>query len=586
MSYKALLNKIPLPYRDEAYQYCRKVILKEILVNKKVYKTVTRHLNDLLRMEDDSFDFIYIPDRAEPTVRFMEILSDPKKDESEKIKLAYFQQFIVRSLFGWVRKDNHTHRRFKKAFISIAKKNGKSLLSASIQLFTLLFDVEAQARNRECYSIAQSREQAAISYGMAEDNLKILRADFPDIHNTTKITNYEGIKNLTDGSVLKTLSRDKNSMNGKFIHCAIVDEYADSSDSRILQIVTTSMAGVSPLLFIISTAGLNLSAPMHTEEIPYAEAILSGEIEDDSYFCFLAGIDNREEVYQEDAWIKANPLMELPAEAERIKRVIRDAVKKAEQTRNWGETLTWHFNMWVQADSESYMTADEWEPNEDDSIDITGREVYIGLDLSRSDDLTAVSFVFPLEKKNNYYVTSHSFLGTVQSVEAKEQMDKIPYKQLIELGYVTPSNLQSGIVNYEQVLDYIDEYVKANRLKVKCLAYDPYNINQFLALLENKRSKYPLVEVGQNYRSLNDPIKEFRLGNINKTIKHEKNLMLTRSIYNSIIKKINDAVMLDKTKNRNKIDPTVSVICAYSEAIHHKWRRKRKRPAFLDVDVS
>ncbi|MEJ7396025.1 terminase TerL endonuclease subunit, partial [Staphylococcus epidermidis] len=75
------------------------------------------------------------------------------------------------------------------------------------------------------------------------------------------------------------------------------------------------------------------------------------------------------------------------------------------------KVLVKNFNYWLQASTESYLDFNDWKKNEID-FDINGSKTYIGLDLSRADDLTAVSFIHLNEDSQQYYVTSHSFVAT------------------------------------------------------------------------------------------------------------------------------------------------------------------------------
>lgn len=112
--------------------------------------------------------------------------------------------------------------------------------------------------------------------------------------------------------------------------------------------------------------------------------------------------------------------------------------------------LVKNFNYWMQASEESYLDFNDWKKNETD-FDITNSKVYIGLDLSRADDLTAVSFIHLDETNRQYYITSHSFVGTKGGLQGKIERDLIDYRQLANDGYCTITDLSSGIINTDQV---------------------------------------------------------------------------------------------------------------------------------------
>ena len=76
-------------------------------------------------------------------------------------------------------------------------------------------------------------------------------------------------------------------------------------------------------------------------------------------------------------------------------------------------------------------------------------------------------------------MTSHSFVGTKGGLQAKIDRDIIDYREMERNGYCTITNLQSGIINSNQVLDYIERYILDNNLDVEAICYDPHAIHGF-----------------------------------------------------------------------------------------------------------
>ena len=113
--------------------------------------------------------------------------------------------------------------------------------------------------------------------------------------------------------------------------------------------------------------------------------------------------------------------------------------------------------MWRAASEEAYLDFADWKKNESD-FDITDSKTYVGLDLSRAEDLTAVSFIHLDEKNREYYVTSHSFVGTKGGLQSKIERDMIDYQLMSDHGYCSITDLKSGIINPTQVLNYIENY--------------------------------------------------------------------------------------------------------------------------------
>ena len=108
-------------YQDVAYKYAKEVLDGKRRVSAKVYKACKRHMRDLENIPNSDYD--YFPDMAQNPIDFIEILPDVKT--GKPYPLAEFQKFIIASLYGWRKKSDKTIRRFRKAMISLARKNGK-----------------------------------------------------------------------------------------------------------------------------------------------------------------------------------------------------------------------------------------------------------------------------------------------------------------------------------------------------------------------------------------------------------------------------------------------------------------------------
>ena len=101
------------------------------------------------------------------------------------MKLAGFQKFIAGSLMGW--KDHLGNRRFTKGYISMSRKNGKTLLISGLSLYELLIGKEP-ANERLIGLSANSREQASIAYDMTISQVESVRMKSPKVKQLTKIT--------------------------------------------------------------------------------------------------------------------------------------------------------------------------------------------------------------------------------------------------------------------------------------------------------------------------------------------------------------------------------------------------------------
>ena len=560
--------------KDFVTEYAQKVVNGEILASNKNVKVCQRHLDDL-KNKDLPYDF-YV-DKANHVIKFLEMLPDPKT--SKKMELAGFQKFIVGSLYGW--QDSEGYKRFTKAYISLSRKNGKTLLVSGLGLYEMLMG-DDPINERLIGLSANSRDQAGIAYDMTYAQLSAIRRVSPKMKQLTKITpSAKEILNTNDRSKIKAVSNEAANLEGHQFSYAIIDEYHEAKDKKIYETLRRGQVLLhNPSLIIISTAGTNMNGPMY-EEYLYIDKILDGVSPNDNYFIFCAEQDNEDEVHDPETWIKSNPLMELPELKKLLTKNIQPEVRTAlDSGSGLNGILIKNFNMWRAASAESYLDFNDWKKNETD-FDINYSKVYIGLDLSRADDLTAISFIHLDETNKQYYITSHSFVGTKGGLQGKIERDLIDYRQLANDGYCTITDLSSGIINTDQVLDYIEDYINRYNLDVQAICYDPYSIHGVLAEMERREWYYDLYEIRQGPQTLSNPNLDFRLNVINGDIKHHKNPLLDIAVKNAVAKNVNDSIMIEKKKNREKIDPLMSTIFAYVIACEHEWDSDTIMPMFI-----
>ena len=154
--------------KDHVTDYAKQVVNGEILASDKNVKACQRHLDDL---NNPNLGYQFDVKRANHVIQFLEMLPDPKS--GKQMKLAKFQKFIAGSLYGWINDENY--RRFTKAYLSMSRKNGKTLIISGLSLYELLMG-DDPINERLVGLSANSREQATIAYDMTMAQIQSLRA--------------------------------------------------------------------------------------------------------------------------------------------------------------------------------------------------------------------------------------------------------------------------------------------------------------------------------------------------------------------------------------------------------------------------
>ncbi|WP_200777936.1 terminase large subunit [Enterococcus faecium] len=554
---------------DHVQKYIDEVENGNILVCEKIQMAIDRHKKDIERSKRDDFPYYYEPKYTQNIVKFISMLPDPKSGKPNK--LALFQKFILGMLWGWRRKKDNT-KRFRKAYLSLARKQGKSLIVSGIALYCLIYERNPR-QARQIYATANKRDQAKIVFTMVKSQLKALRGKSKAIQKFTKVLQNE--LTTTDDSFMKPLSADADTLDGLDTLLGIFDEYALSKTTEMMDVIETSMGQqIEPLTIIISTASSKLNYPMYSIEYQYVTKLLKEEVVGDEYLALCWEQDNAKEVADTDMWIKSNPLMELSKQKERLTENKKRLLDEGKAKGSISNVLTKEFNIWVQSSQESYMSEEEWTsavaPDYIKQTDLTGREIYIGVDLSRVNDLTSISWVIPIREESKFFVDSYSFVANRGGIEAKEKEDKTPYRQYEQAGYCTISSSPDGLIDYHDLVNWLTDFIESNNFELKGIFYDPYNAGNVITDLSKFYEK-EMIEVRQGLITLNVPTKQFRTDVIKGKTVHSNNPLLNRAIRNAITKENNDTIMIDKAMNRNKIDPLDALINAYTQAMYHDF---------------
>lgn len=557
---------------DHVTEYAERIVNGEVLAGNPVVSACQRHLIDLQRQDDDDFAYYYDHEKAKKVIQFIEML--PNTTTGEPLKLAPFQKFIIGSIYGWYR-DGTDFRRFTKATVSLSRKQGKTLINSGMGIWELI--AGKPAVNRSITLSSNSREQSMILFNMVKQQTDKLVSKSPTLRNQIRQVRNE-ISYTPDYSVIKPTSSDYGSMDGYEISFGIIDEYAASPTTRLLDVIESSQIQLdNPLIMIISTAGYNTNHPFY-EERKYAEDVAKGEENNENYFSYVAVQDDLDEVNKPETWIKSNPLLEIPELKDKMMRNLESQLREAQAKNDVMEFQIKNLNYYLQASQDSFVPVKEWEACKlDYDIDIHGKEAYVGLDLSRVGDITALNFMIPISD-DELYTFSHSFVSSVVDIESKSKQDKIDYQMMIDNGFMTLSNSASGFISYEQVINKLFEVIDLNELDVVSIQYDDWGADKFILEYEELAKDtphidIPFVNVPQNYKHLSQPIKEFQMKIYERNIKHDNNPLTNIAINNAILRYDNNRnVILDKTKARNKIDNLVAMIIAFYEARFHHYK--------------
>lgn len=563
--------------KNRLIRYATDCISGKVISCKKHKQACSRFLRDVKREESGEASFYWDDQEAQKIIKWFSLLRHSKGVLAGKpIKLTDWQQFHLCQLYGWRRKEDG-YKRFKKSFIEVARKNAKSQEEAGVALYEISVQATKNKEVYEYYTAGVKRDQSKIVF----EEAKLMLNGSP-LRKKFKLTN-NAITHVKTGSYIKALSKeDGKTGDGTNPAGLIVDEYHQHKTTEFLDLGLGSNTKES-LLMIITTAGMDLTYPCYTQEYDYCSKVLDSniDVENDTYLIDIMEIDAGDDISDEENWKKANPIrMSYPAGREKIRGDYEIAKVIPEKMIAF---LTKMLNIWVQQKENGYMNMEKWKKCEAKKlpIDIKGKPVYVGFDMSSKIDLTSVAFVIPYRNGKldqtgreitEYIVLSHSFIPNQEKLMERVFRDKVPYDAWEREGFITVTN--SEIVDQNVVMDYVLNFCKENELDIQTLCFDPANASKIMIDLSNEG--YIVEEVYQSHKSLNEATEGFREEVYMGTVCYLYNPVLNYSMSNAVIKKNNGLIKIDKDATSKKIDPVDATLCGYKLARYHEFNNIRQ----------
>lgn len=543
-----------------AERYVDGVLSGQVPAGRWVRLACERHRNDLAHGSKRGLWFDETAARV--AVAFFSMLRHWKGEWAGRpVALEPAQQFWIWSLFGWKRDDGT--RRFRTAYLEVARKNGKTTIAAGVGLFLAFVDGEPGA---EVYSAATTRDQARISHRDATEMVK----RSPELKRMVGIFR-DNLHELKSGSKFEPLGSDYSSLDGLNVHGTIADELHAWPGNQLWGVLKTATGSRrQPLMLAITTAGVDQQGVCYGQR-EYVTRILKGIIEDDAYWGIIYTLDTKrdwpdledDDDWQDEAnWLKANPLLGVSKKLETMRGDAREATNKPAELNNF---LRWHLNVWTQAVTR-WVNPFYWNKCGETAVDeemLTGRQCYGGLDLSSTTDVTALVLVFPPESDGEPYQVVCRFWLPADSMVERVRRDQVPYDVWARLGYLrlTPGN----VVDYDFILAEVADL--AQRFDIQEIGFDRWGSTQITIKLMEMGGDEWVVPIGQGFASMSPPMKE--LGKLIGAgqLAHGNQPVLTWMADNLVAREDPAGnIKPDKEKSREKIDGMVALIMGIDRA--------------------
>ncbi|TMV57953.1 terminase, partial [Thioclava sp. BHET1] len=267
-------------------------------------------------------------------------------------------------------------------------------------------------------------------------------------------------------------------------------------------------------------------------------------------------------------WKMANPNLGVAFSEERFRSMLNEAKAIAGKMPNFRRL---HLNLWTEG-AQSWIEREVWDLGKEpfDPASLFGLPAWIGLDLSKTTDLTSICVAIP--KDGKIYLLSYSFLPSgPKGFVSRAQKEKREYVAWRDQGWLEVHG--GGVIDDDQIIERL-EWIRA-KFDVREVAYDRWGMKYMAKELQKRR--FPLIEHGQGYASMSSPMKRFEQAVAKTRLRHNGNPVLAWAVGN--VHRDEDAaenIKPNKAKSTNRIDPAVAAIMAVGRAEAAEGKRKRR----------
>jgi len=432
-------------------------------------------------------------------------------------------------------------------------------LVAGIGLYMLVADGEPGA---EIYSAATKRDQAKLSWSEAVR----MRDKSPAL--AKMVQHWRASDNLSveaTASKFQPLGADADTMDGLNVHGALIDELHAHKTRAVVDVLETATgARRQPLILEITTAGVDQTSVCF-EHNEYSARLLNGTVTDETWFAFIATLDEGDDWTDERVWAKANPNLGVSVKLDDLRRKCERA-KQLPSAQNAFKRL--HLDVWTQQ-VDRWIDLALWDANageigarELEGV-LRGHACYGGLDLSAVSDLTAWVMVFPREGDPEEVDILCRFWCPEARIYDAHNRYRDQYQAWARDGWldVTPGDA----VDYAHIRARVLEDAQAFRvmdMNVDRL-FQGYQLTQELA-----DEGLAVFGMGQGFLSMAAPMRDFERRLLDKKLHHGMHPVL-RFMAESVAVRRDpaDNLKVDKAESQGRVDGIVALVMGIDRAM-------------------
>lgn len=465
-----------------------------------------------------------------------------------------YQWLFYTAILCTVYRNNPQKRRYETGVLEICRKNFKTFTIATIFIF--LFFTEPHFS--EFFSVAPD---GALSKEIKSAIDKIIKSSplvYKDIKGNVRwklLRDYDLFK-ITE-SKYTPLAFSTSDMDGRLPNAFIADEVGALPINYPIEAMRSGQLNIlNKLGFIISTKYPTIDNPFE-DEVKYSKNVLDGLVEDETVFSLLYEPDSTTGWETNDLILQqANPVaLEIPEIWEDLLKKRAKAIAVESARENF---VCKHCNIIYQgAGTETFIDVKDVQECKVSEIDWKNKVVYLGLDLSESNDNTSVAMV-SVDDDDNILAESFAFIPEGRIGE-KTTYEKVDYQNLLKTGKVIACG--DKVIDYGAVEAFILHLEERYHVQIQAIGYDRWNALSTAQKLEN--AGFTCVEIRQHSSTLHPPTKLLKEKILSGEFQYTENPLLEINFQNAkCTYDTNKNLYVTKKKSKGKVDMVVAMINA------------------------
>lgn len=538
---------------NRAYEYCKKNIRK-----KTTPKYVKLQMKEWLKIAEGKHKkYIVSEAKVKQVENILKLLNMPKglkAGESLYNCSTGYQWFIYIAVFCTVHRDDTKRRKYETCLLEICRKNFKTYTVGTI--FIIAFLTEPQFS--KFYSVAPD---GSLSKEIQEAISETLRSS-PAIYEYKNTKRFKILRDYISFKPLLSkfipLSYSTSRMDSRMPNVFCADEVGALPINYPVEAMRSGQINMKNRLgFIISTKYPTIDNPFE-DYVSYSKKVLDKIEKDETVFSLLYEPDNTKDWISDDLIMKqANPAaLEIPEIWEELKKKRAYAIAVDKARENF---VTKHCNIIYQGiGTETYIDVAAVQKCRTSHIDWKDKTVYVGFDLSETNDNTSVAMV-TVDENNNIIADVFAFIPEGR-IDEKTISEKLDYRNMIEN---TSKCMACGdkVIDYTFVESFILSLEERYGVKVQAIGFDRWNALSTAQKLE--KEGHNLVEIRQHSSTLHPPTKLLKEKILSGEFQYEKNPLLEINFQNArCTYDTNRNLYVTKKKSNGKVDMVVSLINA------------------------